>query len=199
MSVDYWENILRNEAKSMKSLTFFKSEFMSIACVHPIFALAGNSPMNVAKATIQALMLSGRYRCGSLTRHWDKNYNGFCKIGPQCQELEDIHHILKRCQALHDTRIKLSSYTCTYARKCPQELHDLILEHCQPEHPDFSFFVLDCSTLPAVIQLVQKIGKDALFHLFHISRTWIYALHRERLKLLGLWKSSSTTGPHRCE
>ena len=188
--IDYWENILRNEAKSLKSLTLFKAEFMNIICVHPIYAFAGNSPINVAKATIQALMLSARYWCGSLSRHWDKT-TGLCKISTECQELEDVHHILKRCHALHDTRLKLLSYTYTYASNCPQDLHEFILEFCQPEHSEFISFILDCSTLPAAIVLVQKLGNDALYHLFHLSRTWIYALHRERLKLLGLWKCSA--------
>ena len=189
--VDYWEIVLREEAKSLKSLTYFKPDYMNITQIHPIFTYASNSPICVIKATITALMLSGRYRCGALTRHWDKHSNGICALHPQCQELEDIPHILKQCKALSATRLKLSFFTSEYVKQLHPELQDLILEYCRPDHPQFSYFILDCSTLPGVISIVQKLGKDILFHLFYFSRTWAYALHRERLKLLGLWKRSS--------
>ena len=188
--IDYWEMALRNEAKSLRSLAFFKPDYMNITNVHPIFSYAGNSPVNVIKATIQALMLSGRYRSGSLTRYWDRNANGICKLHPACQKLEDVTHILQHCNALSVTRSRLLSFTADYVRNLPADLQDIILKYCQPAHPQFSSFILDCSTLPEVIYIVQILGKDILFHLFYIGRTWAYALHRERLKLLGLWKTS---------
>ena len=65
-------------------------------------------------------------------------------------------------------------------------LKTVILQLCNPSSSSFCQFLLDCSVLPAVISAVNKNCSDVLHHLFHISRTWVYCLHRERMKLLGL-------------
>ena len=67
--------MLREEA-SVLSSSFFNPSFMSLQRSHPIWLTAGHSPFKVAMATIQAKMLSGRYRCGYLTRHWSSS-DGF--------------------------------------------------------------------------------------------------------------------------
>ena len=68
---------------------------MSLLTPHLLWKTAGHSPTRVAMATIQALFLSGRYRCGSLIRHWAPCIdNGFCHLSPACTEIiEDISHI----------------------------------------------------------------------------------------------------------
>ena len=80
---DYWEIKLREEARKLKSLLYFKPEFISLKCPHPIWTSAGYSPYNIAKATVQAIMLSGRYRFGALFRHWVKG-NGCCTLSLNC-------------------------------------------------------------------------------------------------------------------
>ena len=193
--LDYWETILRNEASQLRSLNFFKPEYMNISNVHPMFYFAGHSPINIAKASIQAVMLSGRYRCGSLTRYWDKNNDGICKASGECRVIEDLQHIITHCIALRDTRSKLLVFTRQYCVKLPLMLQKVIEEFCHPSNPEFCSFLLDCSSFQKVICLTQILGKDVLYHLFHISRTWLYALHRQRPKLLGIWRSRSTQ-PH---
>ena len=74
--IDYWEVMLRKEASVLSSLSFFNPSFMSLQRSHPIWLTAGHSPFKVAMATIQAKMLSGRYCCGYLTRHWSSS-DGF--------------------------------------------------------------------------------------------------------------------------
>ena len=58
--VSYWEVVLREEVKSLKSLCYFKPKFMSLTQSHSLFFYAGHSPINVAKASVQSIMLSGR-------------------------------------------------------------------------------------------------------------------------------------------
>ena len=70
--VSYWETILRDEANKMSSLTFFHPQYMSLSRPHPLLSSAGSSPSKVSMASVQALMLSGRYRTQSLMRHWHK-------------------------------------------------------------------------------------------------------------------------------
>jgi hypothetical protein len=50
----------------------------------------------------------------------------------------------------------------------------------------FVTFLLDPSTDPAVISLCQQHGRGVLDPLFQLSRAWVWAAHRERLRQLGL-------------
>ena len=67
--VRYWENVLRDEASTLKSLSMFRPQYMSLLTPHLIWRTAGHSPFKIAMASVQALFISGRYRCGALTRH----------------------------------------------------------------------------------------------------------------------------------
>ena len=186
---DYWEQLLRAEAEDPRysSLTYFKPRFMSLSVPHPIWTTAGSSPGRVAMATIQAQMLSGRYRSESLCKHWSKNRGGFCLLSPSCSEVEeDIPHILATCSGLALTRDKLVKYTLDYCKDVPHIL-DLITSLCIPSSPAYLQFLMDCSVIPEVIAAKQKYGDDILDHLFTISRTWIYTLHKTRMKILGRW------------
>ena len=60
--VNYWEMKLRMMASPLSSLKYFKPSFMSLTRPHPLFTTEGSSPYEVAKARVQALLLSGRYR-----------------------------------------------------------------------------------------------------------------------------------------
>ena len=146
---------------------------MSLTQSHSLFFYAGHSPFNVAKASVQAIMLSGRYRCGSLTHYWDKS-DGVCRLSPHCNELEDLTHILKGCFALRSMRYRLLTFTQNYIRALSIKLKMLIEHYFNPEHSEFPSFLLDCSHYPSVISLGQELGKsDVLSHLHHLSRTWV--------------------------
>ena len=58
--MNYWEGLLREDAARLTSLPYFKPAYMSLDEVHPIYSSAGGSSDQVAKAIIQATMLSGR-------------------------------------------------------------------------------------------------------------------------------------------
>ena len=160
---------------------------MSITSPHPLWTTAGSSPAHVSMASIQAQMVSGRYRCESLCRHWSSNKQGFCLLSPACSEVvEDLPHNLCFWHGLHQTREKLVDFTIKYAKTVPA-IADLILNLSTPPNPDFCQFLLDCSCLEPVIHAVQTHGQDVLHHLFRITRTWVYTLHKARMKSLGRW------------
>ena len=187
--ISFWEHTLRQEALLLKSLTSFKSYFMSLTTPHPLWKTAGHSPYKIAMATIQAKMLSGRYRCGALTRHWGSGHGGGCLISPYCTNiLEDLVHILKFCPALNATRLSLYDYTMSFANSLPMKLRNLICKKCDPSTPTFVNFILDCSSDPDVILICQEEGFHILEPLFSVTRTWAFVIHRERLKLLGRWR-----------
>ena len=64
------------------------------------------------------------------------------------------------------------------------ELRKLAMFALQQPPAFFMQFLLDASALPVTINLVSRVGEEVLFPLFSLTRTWCYALHRERLNLL---------------
>ena len=184
--IDYWETKLRSESAKLPSLEFFHPQFFSLTAPHPIWTTTGYSPTKVSMATVQAQMLSGRYRTELLCSNWSKNTSGHCLLSSTCKVAEDITHILKCCKSLSSTREKLISFTASYCDDNPA-IKDLVQLYCTPANPKFCQFLLDCSTLPEVISSVQKNGSNVLKHLFNITRIWCYSIHRERLKILGRW------------
>ena len=195
--VCYWENHLREEASALTSLVTFKPGFMSLTRPHPLWNSAGSSPVQVTMATVQARMLSGRYRTGALMRHWkassaEKN-KGFCQLSDECSNvLETLPHVLCSCPALESTRRNLASFTLKCASKMDETLAALLLDLCDPASSYFFDFLLDCSTIPAVINLVQQHNLEVLDKFFAVTRTWVYVIHRERLKMLGRWHGQTS-------
>ena len=185
--VSFWEKKLRDDAKSLKSLEHFRPEYMSLSVPHPIWLTAMSSSYEVIKAKVQAKMLSGRYRTEVLSRHWSTNRPGHCLLPSCTAQIEDLAHILVFCPSLSHIRTNLLHFTKQYLAKIPEGALQQITNIASPASPLFMDFLLDCSTIPCVILLVQRMGPELLHHLFHVSRTWCYSLHKERLKLLGRW------------
>ena len=83
--LDFWNTKLRSEVLKLQSLNMFKAEYMSLCHPHPIWTSAGSSPFETKKATVQARMLSGRYRTCWLRRHWSGDQTGMCRV-PGCDD-----------------------------------------------------------------------------------------------------------------
>ena len=48
-------------------------------------------------------------------------------------------------------------------------------------------FILDCTVLPEVITLRQKMGKSVHDSLLYLTRTLCFSVYKARQKLLGKW------------
>ena len=187
--LNYWEIKLRTEASSLPSLKYFHPHFMNLTKTHPVWTSAGSCPYQVAMCTVQATMMTGRYRTELLCSKWAPNSIGSC-LAPSCiseSQEEDLHHILAGCESLEPTRLRLANFTAEFCLKNPI-VQPLIHEFCSTHHPQFCQFLIDCSVLPAVITASQFLGPDVLNLLFRITRTWCYCLHKKRLQILGRWK-----------
>ena len=184
---DYWEITLRKEASPLSSLKYFNPAFMSLKRPHPIWSTVGSSPAKVAMATVQAQMLSGRYRTQHLCSLWSQNTSEYCKLSDECATTaEDIEHILKFCPGLSSTRKKLQNYCLSYCENY-DAIKPIVEKYCDPSHPQFCQFLLDCSIFSDVIKTTQLYDDSVLEYLFTITRTFCYNLHKERLKILGRW------------
>ena len=178
---DYWEQKLRMEASILSSLTYFQPAYHSLSRPHPILWTPGANPYEVGKAVIQLRMLSGRYRTAMLTRHWSPSRRGTCPV-PSCKEFETLEHLLIFCPYYEQTRERLKKLWLSTPNPyilqiATQALTGPVSELVQ--------LLLDASVTPTVISLTQVMGYDILKCIFHLTRTWCYAIHRERVKMQG--------------
>ena len=143
---------------------------MSLTNPHPIWTTAGSSPAKVAMATVQAQMLSGRYRTEALCSNWKIHSTGVCLLSPACSStIEDQQHILFHCCALTPTRERLLDFTIMYCLQVSTPISLLITKYTNPSNK----------------YCCQSSWFNVHHHLFHVTRNCEYTLNKERLKILG--------------
>ena len=128
-------------------------------------------------------MLSGRYRTKKLCRFWSSNKEGICLNCPELKQQEDITHILLVCPALNDARSHVIDIWNESSSESPVLLK-LVLDLRTKSPEEIVQFLLDCASVPSVIEVVQDHGTIILEKLFYLTRLWTYSVHRQRLKLL---------------
>ena len=157
---------------------------MSLSTPHPIWTSCSSNPFEVNKATVQAALLSGRYKTDYLSRHWTSaNPNGFCLLCPGKFLFGTDQHFLLHCEALALQRSKVIDLWSRHAED-DEHLHKLLKDILKSPPALLAQFLLDPSVVPEAVALGQKklINTNSLFYL---TRTWCYSLHRKRLQLLG--------------
>ena len=182
---DFWQTKLRDQSSALesKSLKYFKPKFMSLNKPHPMYTYAVTS-YQVNKIVTVSRLLSGRFRSGSLVRHfYPDKVSGICEL---ChQELEDIPHIiLPRCAELKPKAQQLLNYAQDSLTICATaaELFDNIFMQCEDDTLKVQF-MLDPSVIPEVIAAAQQ-DSNILAVLYRITTTWCHSLVRTRSKLL---------------
>ena len=148
-----------------------------------IWRTAHNSPFESAKAVIVARMASGRYRCEALTSYWSTT-KGYC-LAPSCTNKRgDIEHLLLRCPALDGIRQKMMQM---WKEKTETQYPDLyaVISQILVSSPSYMvhFLLYPCS-FPEIITLGQKHGGEIIDHINYITRTYVYYLHKVKLKII---------------
>jgi hypothetical protein len=187
--LDWWHTKLRAEAAPLDSLSLFRADFMSLSSPHPIWKSAGCSPHEVKKATVQARMLGGRYRTCWLRRHWSGDQSGSCRIPGCTGEPGTLLHLgTAQCQGLASAKVRALALWRNFLRDEPN-LFPLICDFSLGDPEDFLAFLVDPTTQTKVISLAQSFGTqyDVIGKLCYMTRTWLFTMHKERLKLMGLW------------
>ena len=155
---------------------------MSVLRPHPILSTSGHA-YDVNKMIVQLRMLSGRYRVGSLLRHFSAEHSGLCELcGSEAEDI--VHLVVPWCPVLQERRALLIEYiegVLSESLVC-LNIFKSILESSQEQQVQF---FLDCSVIPEVIQAAQS-DNSILTLLFRATRTRCYSLHRTRLKILGM-------------
>ena len=185
--VNYWETQLRYEVSLLSSLSFFKSEFMSLCRPHFTWTTCGSNPFEANKAVVMASMLSGRYKTDYLAHHWDSsNPEGFCLDCLLNPSKGDITHLLLFCDALSRKRTEIIKYWYMKSQS-NRELRNLLKLKLKAPISVFAAFLLDPSADPDMI-MGHQLNQYTLQELFQLCRTWCYAMHRQRLQLRGRYK-----------
>ena len=135
---------------------------------------------------MMAKMLSGRYRSCWLRRHWTQE-SGACRL-PGCGQVPgDVAHLLSgECPALQPYLATTLHHIPDMLGHHPELLNPVMLA-LNGDREAVTTFLLDPSTDPCVINLVQQYGQGPVLHpLFRVSRAWVWCAHRTRMRMLGL-------------
>ena len=187
--VDHWEVKLRKQAEGLTSAPYFHPDFMSLSKPHPIWTSCGSNPYECHKAVVAARMLSGRYLTDRLQRHWTQNKLGVCLL-PSCTPSNtegSLEHILLYCTALAPTRLKLLQLCRHISRNDPALSSILVPTLKSGDQHSVMQLLLDCTTIPVIIDHTQKYGSQLQDKILYFGRTWCYSIHRERMNQLGLF------------
>ena len=184
---EYWRAFLTAQALPLTSLRYLRLAFLPLGRgAHPLWKTCKSSPSAVRAATVQAKMLSGRYRSCWLRRHWSGE-SGECRL-PGCGMVPgDVAHLLSaECPALQQSLASTFCHIKSLLEPHPLLL-SLLLSARNGDRESVTMFFLDPSTEPQVIKLCQLYGRASVLDpLFQVSRAWIWAAHRARMRLLGL-------------
>ena len=104
------------------------------------------------------------------------------------QVVGSLEHILLFCTALFQVRARMQLQSLKKA-SANKDIFRVVLKYIiNGDTNSKTQFLLDCSALPEVICLGQKLGIQALELLFSISRNWCYSIHRTRMNKLGFYQ-----------
>ena len=157
---------------------------MSLTKPHAIWTTARENPYEVAKAVIQARMLSGRYRTKLLTSNCLNGQYVYCPA-PHCTEIESLQHILLDCPAYAITRTNVVKKLLSVEDPVVAQLD----KHALFQSASYlTQFILDATALQNKINILKSREEKSHGLLMNLTRKWCYSMHRERQKLLNQWK-----------
>ena len=138
-------------------------------------------------------MLSGRYRTCWLSRHWSGVPTGNWRM-PGCSGMQGSlqHLVTGECPALYGALVRAVAIWASFLKENPN-LFPIVKQYSLGPPEEFLSFLVDPTTLPPVIALSQLHGSIIIEQLCYMTRTWIFFMHKQRLKLLNLWKWDNFT------
>ena len=193
---EFWQETLATECLSLTSLRFFNPLKASLTKPHPLWTSSAGNSFECSKSTILAKMVSGRYRTEMLCRFWTANKGGYCMLDTCHQVSGDLEHMLVVCPALVHVRNRLHSLWFLKTVDCPP-LNRVILRILASEPVTQVKFLLDAASSPEIIYLTQTLGQEILDRVMYLTRTWAYAIHRQKLILLDRWPGGEGLEPER--
>ena len=184
---EYWENLLRSETLGLSSLIYFNTTRLSLQHPNLLWLSAGSNSFECTKSLVVAKMVSGRYRSDYLCRHWTpSNKKGYC-LADTCSEITgDLAHMLVQCPALKSTRERLIKFWLDKSVTTPA-LYKFISEIIRSSPQAQTQFIVDPCQFPPIQELWNSLGQDMIDHVYYLTRTFAYYMHRAKMISLGRW------------
>ena len=101
--------------------------------------------------------------------------------------------MLVLCPGLEHVRNRLHSLWCLKTVNCPS-LHNVIIRILGSSPGTLLKFLLCSNSFPEIIHLTQTLGQEIMDRVMYLTRTWVFALHRQKMKLLGRWPGGEQAG-----
>ena len=155
---------------------------MSLRKPHPLLMQARTS-YDTNKIVTVCRMLSGRFRCGSLVKHFTENGSDLCEL---CDDdPEDLVHILvPHCVHLLEQADLLLKFAADTLSSCAPA-NKLFFETMKSKDDYLKVqMLLDPTVLPETISANQS-DKNIMPLILRVTTTWYYSINRRRIKLLG--------------
>ena len=89
----------------------------------------------------------------------------------------------------------MMEYFLHYSMSIPF-IKPVLQAYCTLSSHLYTQFLVDCSSLPLVVSTTQMFGPQTLHHLFKVTRTAVYSLHRARMQMLGRWDPAFSRTKH---
>ena len=118
--------------------------------------------------------------------HFGKTDTSQCSL---CLNEADgsIEHILVLCQSLNHCRT--NQFKLLEDRSDMNEISKIIIYNIYKKSVnDFTQLLVDCTTIPTIIDAYQTNGISVLFDILKFARSWCFNVHVTRMKLLGRWR-----------
>ena len=182
--MEYWREKLTAHSERLSSLKYLKTNYISLQKCHPIYTTCGANDFEVKKSIIQGLLISGRYRFETLTRHFGPNRDEKCAlefcVGSANEHIGDIESFFLSCKSLSPQHRYIENLIEVFCNENP-DLSDIVTDAVDQNPVQF---FLDCSVIPSVIINSQVNGFSTLQRLFRLTRHVCYMLHKARENLV---------------
>ena len=176
--ISYWHKQLFTSSKTKPSSEFLRVDFLPLGKgPHPMWLSCGDSSSAVEAATLQAKIMSGKYKDDKYVSHYETNSNGACAL---CSHFPgDFVHLLSgHCPPLYRALSSTLNQSFCVLSDVPF-LIPPVLAALQRDSVGWTAFLLDPSTDPEVIPIAQEMGNQSIWPLFKFSRAYIWSMHHE--------------------
>ena len=182
----HWYEKLCQHVKNLPSLKFLCCAFLPLGgSPHLIWTTCGSSPSAVRSASVQAQLLSGRYRSDYLMSKWSGD-SGACTL-PGCNKYpDDIVHLLSGdCTSLRAVLVLNLTHGISSLLPFPQLL-SAVRTALEGDSEIWVQFLLDPFTDPQIIKIKQDFGLCAVKPILTFTCSYIWCMHRNRMRKKGL-------------
>ena len=167
-----------SEADQRISLCYLRSHFLPLgSSPHLIWTSCSPSLSCICAATVQAQIISGRYRTFALTAKWTGE-SGSCQLqGCNFYPGDTLHLLSGNCPFL-GPHLKLNLERGQSMMSSYPLLQQIVQHAWNLGQEAWVDFVTDPSTNPMIISHKQNYGDPSILPIMRLSRSYIWCMHR---------------------